>query len=329
MIDGKVLVTGAAGFTGGVLALKLKKMGYDVRGTARYGSKTDFLREAGVELVFGDIGNAEDVKRMVAGCDYIFHIAALYRQANVRDEEYYRVNVDGTRLLLDTACESRVKKFVHCSTMGVCGHLAHTPADEGAPYNPGDIYQITKMEGEKLALNCFRGGRMNGVVVRPAAIYGPGDMRFCKLFKMINRRCFFVIGKGQHFFHTVYIDNLVEGFILAMEKDVPSGEVFIIADNEYMSLNDFFEMIADELGAKRPTIHIPAWPVQILGSVVEKICIPFGITPPIYRRRVDFFTKNRAYDISKAKEMLDYTPKVSVMEGIARTSEWYHEKGLL
>ncbi len=325
----KILVTGAGGFTGGALARRLAENGHEVRGSVRQSGDTSLLEKAGVEVISGDIGNLEDVKRMVAGCTHVFHIAALFRRAGVPDSEYYRVNVDGTRFLLDSAHEAGVKRFIHCSTIGVCGHIANPPANENTAYNPGDIYQVTKMEGEKLALNYFRSGQMNGLVVRPASIYGPGDLRLLKLFRMINSGRFVIVGSGKPMFHTVYIDDLVDGFLLAMEADILNGDVFIIAGGEYVPLNELFRMIADTLGVKPPRVRVPAWPVQMLGSVMEKVCIPLGISPPIYRRRVDFFTKSRAFDISKAKSMLGYSPKVSLADGLARTAAWYRGEGLL
>lgn len=325
----KILVTGAGGFTGGALARRLAEKGYEVRGTVRQSGDTSLLEKAGVEVISGDIGNLDDVKRMVAGCTHVFHIAALFRRAGVPDSEYRRVNVGGTRFLLDSAHEAGVKRFIHCSTIGVCGHISNPPANEDTPYNPGDIYQVTKMEGEKLALNYFRSGQMNGLVVRPASIYGPGDLRLLKLFRMINSGRFVIVGSGKPMFHTVYIDDLVDGFLLAMETDILNGDVFIIAGGEYVPLNELFNMIADTLGVKPPRVRVPAWPVQMLGSVMEKICIPLGISPPIYRRRVDFFTKSRAFDISKAKSMLGYSPRVSLADGLARTAAWYRGEGLL
>ena len=325
----KILVTGAGGFTGSALALRLVKMGYRVRGTIRQGADSILLRNAGIEVVSADIGNASDVNNAVKDCSYIFHIAALFRKAGVPDSEYRRVNLEGTRLLMEAARENGIKKIIHCSTIGVCGHISNPPADENTPYNPGDIYQETKMAGEKLALEYFKDGKVKGVVVRPASIYGPGDLRLLKLFRMINRGRFIVVGSGKPTFHVVYIDDLVDGFIMAMEKNVPSGELFIIAGEEYVSLNEFFALIAKSLGVNPPRFRIPAWPVQLLGTIMEKICVPIGVEPPIYRRRVDFFTKSRAFNISKAKRMLGYSPEVDLKEGIRRTAEWYRKEGLL
>ncbi len=329
--NGKVLVTGAAGFTGKALALRLAELGYSVRGTVRPDGNRDIsdLERAGIEVVEADVGNPADVSRILDGIDYVFNIAALFRRAGVPDAEYYRINRDAVKYLLEESIASGVKRFVHCSTIGVCGHISNPPADEDTPYNPGDIYQITKMEGEKLALEYFRSGKLSGMVIRPASIYGPGDLRLLKLFKMIGRKRFIVIGNGKPTFHMVYIDDLVNGFIRGMVAEDVNGEVVIVAGEKFISLNLLFSIIAEKLGVSAPRIRVPAWPVQLLGTVVEKVCIPFGVEPPIYRRRVDFFTKSRAFCIAKAKSMLGYQPQVSVEEGVRRTAEWYKEEGLL
>ncbi len=326
-----VLVTGAAGFTGRALALRLAREGYNVRGTIRPGGNQDIadLEAAHIEIVEADVGNAEDCKRITQGCGYVFHIAALFRRANVPDKEYYRINRDATQYLLDAAQAAGVEKVIHCSTIGVCGHITNPPANEETPYNPGDIYQVTKMEGEKLALETFRSGKLRGTVIRPASIYGPGDLRLLKLFRMIARKRFLIIGSGKPTFHTIYIDDLVQGFILGMDSEAADGEVVIIASEKYVPLNILFKIIAHALGVKPPWLRIPAWPVQLLGTIVEKICIPLGVAPPIYRRRVDFFTKSRAFDINKARVMLGYAPQVSLEDGIQRTADWYRSEGLL
>ena len=328
----RILVTGAAGFTGRALALRLASEGFSVRGTVRPDgdhTKIEELVDSGIEIVETDIGDSRDVEKAVDGCSHVYHIAAIFRRAGIPDQEYERINVTGTGNVINACVTAGVEKMVHCSTIGVCGHIENPPGDETTPYSPGDIYQETKMEGEKVALRAFTEGRIRGVVIRPASIYGPGDLRLLKLFRMIGKRRFLVVGSGKPTFHMVYIDDLVEGFIRAMRSEAANGEVFIIAGAAELPLNDLFSQIAKTLGVPRPGWRVPAAPVQALGSIVERICIPLGIEPPIYRRRVDFFTKSRAFDISKAKSVLSYEPKVSVEEGVRRTAEWYRAEGLI
>jgi nucleoside-diphosphate-sugar epimerase len=325
----KTLVTGATGFTGRALARRLLDQGEEVVALVRNPASCADLEQRGARIVAGDIKDRTAVERAMAGVGTVYHIAALFRQAGFPDSEYREVNIEGTRHLLDAAQKEKVKAFVHCSTIGVCGDISTPPADEYLPYNPGDIYQVTKMEGEKLALSYAREGKVPVTVARPASIYGPGDMRLLKMFRMIKKGTFFVLGDGKPFFHVVYIDDLIDGFILCAGAEKAVGEVFILAGKEYVELNELFRIVAAKLDVRPPRLHLPAAPFQILGTVVEKICIPFGVEPPIYRRRVDFFTKSRAFKIDKARRILAYSPKIDLVTGIARTADWYLSEGHL
>ncbi len=195
------------------------------------------------------------------------------------------------------------------------------------PYNPGDEYQRTKCEAEKIALDYFHNRGLPGVVVRPTAIYGPGDMRILRLFKAINEGKFIMIGSGDVFYHLVYMDDLVEGIMLCGKEKKALGEIYILGGEEYVSMNRLVTMIAVSLDVPVPRLKFPFfWPVWVAAFGCEMACLPFGINPPIFRRRVDIFRKNRAFDISKARKKLNYEPKVSLKEGIMKTAVWYKNK---
>jgi nucleoside-diphosphate-sugar epimerase len=221
-----------------------------------------------------------------------------------------------------------VKRFVHCSTVGVQGEIEHPPATEEAPVRPGDHYQESKLEGERLALKIHREKGFPVVVFRPVGIYGPGDTRFLKMFRMVLNKAP-ILGSGDVLYHLTFIDDLVEGIRLVGETPGIAGEVFTLAGPRYTTLNELFRIIADVLGVRPPSLHLPVWPVWAAGAVCEALCRPLRIQPPIYRRRVDFFLKNRAFDISKARRVLGYNPRVDLREGLARTADWYRMQGLL
>ena len=327
----KILVTGATGFTGSNLVKKLLVSGYEVRALARDAGKAASVlgTDKRLEIAYGNLKDRDFIFNAVKGVQRIFHIAALYREAKYPDSEYWKVNVDATQDLLEAALAHRVSKFVHCSTIGVLGDIQTPPADESTPYSPGDIYQTTKMEGEKTVLRYGVEKGLDVTVIRPCAIYGPGDMRFYKVFKGIKKKRFVIVGSGDIFYHPVYIDNLVQGFMLAAEKENTAGEIFTIGDESYYSLNDFLRVIADELKSPYPRIKLPVKPVQILSSLIEKAFIAMKKEPPIYRRRVDFFTKSRSFKIDKAKELLGYVPEVDFPTGVHYTAQWYRNKGLI
>lgn len=325
----KVLVTGATGFTGHNLAKKLFKSGHDVKVLVRNRAKVNVTDEYDPEIIEGNIIDSEAVEKAVKGCEKVFHIAAMFRTAGFTDKAYYDVHVKGTENLLQSSLRHQVQRFVHCSTVGVHGDIDNPPANELSPFKPGDIYQQTKLEGELKTYEFYKKTKLPISIIRPTAIYGPGDLRLLKLFKLATKSVTLILGDGEIFYHMVYIDDLVDAFILASEKDTAIGEAFIAGGDELYSLNRLIEVIAKEAAVSQTVFHLPALPLQLIGSLCEKVCIPFKIEPPIYRRRVDFFTKSRAFDISKAKRLLGYQPRVTIQQGIANTYKWYKEQNHL
>lgn len=326
----KALVTGANGFTGSYLTKHLLKKGYQVRGLVRKSSDLSAIKNLPVEIQFADLAGNSSLTGLVKDIDIVFHVAAAYRVEGVPKKYFWDVNVEGTRKLLEEAKLSGVKRFVHCSTVGVQGDIKNPPATEEAPYNPGDYYQESKVEGEKLALEFFRKENLSGTIVRPVGIYGPGDTRFLKLFKFINNGKFRMIGDGKVLYHLTFVEDLVAGIALAGEKNEAVGEIFTIGGEGYLTLSELVKKIADSLNKPIPKkMNIPVWPVWFAGLMCEIICKPFGITPPVYRRRVDFFVKDRAFDISKAKRLLGYAPQVTIDNGLKITAEWYKSQKLL
>lgn len=296
-----------------------------VRDEARAGS----LEGDGIVLARGDIRDASAVERAAQRVEVIYHIAAIYRQAGLREDEYRAVNAGAVGTVIEAAARAGVKRVVHCSTVGVHGDVERPPANEDAPLKPGDIYQVTKLEGERVAREAGARTGVEVVIARPTGIYGPGDRRLLKLFRGVARRRFLVLGSGEIFYHLTYIDDLVEGFRLCGEVPGAAGRTYILAGGEVTTLNDLIRIIADVAGVRPPALHLPVLPVWVAGAACELVCAPFGIEPPLYRRRVDFFTKSRAFDIARARGELGYAPQVSLRDGIRRTLEWYRSAGWL
>lgn len=328
-----VLVTGATGFTGGHLAQHLSARGDRVRALVRPISRGRFDRSAlparGVAAAEGDLSDAAAVRRAAEGIDVVYHIAATYREAGQPDSAYRAINVEGTRHVLQAAKDAGVKRVVHCSTGGVHGHIAHPPANEDAPFNPGDIYQETKLAAEQLAREFGASNGLDVVVARPIGIYGPGDTRFLRMFRGLARGRFPLIGSGQAFYHLTFIDDLVEGFRLCGTVPAASGRTYILAGPRYTTLEQLIQLVARQLGVSPPRVHLPVWPFWTAGLLCEMICVPLRIEPPIYRRRVDFYTKSRAFDTTRARTELGFAPAVDLEEGIRRTADWYRKEGLL
>lgn len=324
-----VLVTGATGFTGGHLARSFVRRGYAVRGLARQTQQGEDLKAAGIEPIIAALEDRTALAHAMDGVDVVYHIAAVYRQAGIPDSTYHAVNVTAVGDLIDAASSAGVRRFVHCSTVGVHGDVTHPPANEDAPLNPGDVYQRSKLEGERVARAAAARTGLAMTIARPTGIYGPGDRRLLKLFKGVERRRFIVLGSGNISYHLTYIDDLVEGFRLCGEVPAAANRTYILAGGEVTTLNELIAIIAEEARVAPPSLKLPVWPVWLAGAACEAICVPLGLEPPLYRRRVDFFTKSRAFDITRARAELGYAPQVGLREGISRALAWYREHGWL
>jgi nucleoside-diphosphate-sugar epimerase len=325
----RVLVTGATGFTGGHLVQRLKALGYEVRAMVRSADRARALQQSGVSTVIADVARPETLPAAVAGVEVVYHVAALYRQAGLPPSAYRTVNAEGPGRLVEAAATAGARRVVHCSTVGVHGDVEHPPAEEDAPLRPGDIYQETKLEGEYRASEAAARAGIELVIARPSGIYGPGDRRLLKLFRGVARRRFIVLGSGRVFYHLTYVTDVAEGLRLCGDVPRAAGRTYILAGPGVTTLNELLAITAEEAGTTPPRIYLPAWPFWVAGAAAEIVCRPFGIEPPIYRRRVDFFTKSRAFRFERARGELGYEPAVSLREGIRKTLAWYREHGWL
>jgi len=326
----RALVTGATGFTGGHLARALAARGDEVTALVRArGEAAAALERSGVTLVVGDLRDASALAAATDGVDVVYHIAAMYREAGLPDATYRAVNATAVGAIVEAAARGGAKRVVHCSTVGVHGDIEHPPANEEAPLKPGDVYQQTKLEGEALAREAGARTGIEVTIARPSGIYGPGDRRLLKLFRPIARGRWITLGSGEIYYHLTFIDDLVDGFHLCGTHPAAANRTYILAGGEVTTLNQLVALVAEGAGVAVPRRHLPVWPVWTAGAVCEAICSPFGLEPPLYRRRVDFFTKSRAFDISRARGEIGFAPRVGLRDGIRRTLDWYRSEGWL
>jgi nucleoside-diphosphate-sugar epimerase len=324
----KALVTGANGFVGSHLTRMLLRQGAKVRVLVR-NKELPVVKEfasLGAEVFTGDLRDAQTVKNAASGIDYVFHIGAIFREAKFPDEVYFDINLGGTRNVITACRESGVRRLLYCSTNGVHGGHSESPVSEDAPFAPSDVYQQSKAAAEREVANCED---LDFAIIRPAMIWGEGDLRFLKLFRGVSRRRLPIIGDGKSWTHWIDAEDLAQAFILAAVRPEASRQAYLIAGNRPVPLEYVYQTIAKLAGVKVLPFKIPALPIQLLGSLVELLVKPLGIEPPLHRRRADFFIKHRIFDTSKARRELGFCPRGDFEEECERVFRWYQAQGYL
>lgn len=328
----KCLITGGTGFIGSRLALYLIKNGHEVRVLGQANTPVEEANNKelalnGIRVYLGSVIEPRSVEQALSDVDCVFHLAAAQHEANVPDEHFWNVNVEGTRNLLEASIAAGVKRFIHGSTIGVYGAGAEGELDEFSVVKPDNIYGKTKLAGEKLVLEYQ--DKLHVVVIRISETYGPRDRRLLKLFKIIKRKKFFRIGSGKNLHHVIYVDDLINGMMKAVVSDSSLGKVFVLSGKEILTTDEMINTIADVVGVKRPFLRAPLWPFLFVAGIMEITLRPLGIQPPLHRRRMDFFKKNFCFKQNYMIEELGFVPRWSFHNGVCQTAKWYEDQGLL
>jgi dihydroflavonol-4-reductase len=330
----RLLVTGGTGFIGSHLAEQGRRLGAEVvvlgltdRPEER--ANVELLRRQGVEVLAGSITDAELCGAAVRGATHVFHLAVAMREGAKSDEFFETVNLDGTRRLLEASARGGVRRFVYCSTIGIYGHRAPGITREDSPLAPGNIYERTKVSAERLVREIGAERSLPYTILRPADVYGPRDHRLLKLFKGVSAGRFPFFGSGEGRRHMIYVDDVVSGFYRACDAADALGESFILAGPKACTLRDLVAEVQAATGSRRYGVRLPLKPMLGVAAVVEDLSRKLGVEPPIYRRRMDFFWSDSEFDTSRARERLDWTPRVDLPEGIRRTLDDYRRSGAL
>jgi nucleoside-diphosphate-sugar epimerase len=330
----KLLVTGGTGFIGSHLAEEGRRRGADVvvlglTDRPEEQANAELLSAKGVEVISGSITESGLCRRAARGVTHVFHLAVAMREGGKSDEFFESINLDGTRHLLEAATAQRVERFVYCSTIGIYGHRAPGITSEDSPLAPGNIYERTKVSAERLVREFAENCGLPAVILRPADVYGPRDQRLLKLFKGVNRGRFPLFGPGKGRRHMVYVDDVVSAFFKACERDEAVGGELIVAGPTPCTLRELIDEVTHATESRRYGFRLPLAPMLALAALVEDASAALKIDPPIYRRRMDFFHSDSEFDISRARRVLDWEPRVGLREGIRRTLDHYRTSGAL
>lgn len=316
-----ILVTGATGFIGRHVTEALGSAAVRVRALVRAPKARSFAdRFPAAEIVEGDLLEARDLRTACRGVTAIVHCAALMADADWADRfAFERVNVEGTRGLLNAASAERVGRFIHLSSVGVLGSPARIPANENAPYGTDlSPYESSKRDAEKLVREVFAGGQLRGCILRPAQMFGPGMTHgWAETVRTLRNGSMRVIGSGDALVHLTHVKDVAEAVLLVLGHPAgASGEIFHIAGPEALPIRKVFNILAELVGAKPPS-HVP-YSVTYACAVALSL-VPYRLRPSRVRllttHRVKFFLRDHAYDTTKARGVLGFSARVSVREG--------------
>ncbi|QDV05957.1 3 beta-hydroxysteroid dehydrogenase/Delta 5--_4-isomerase [Planctomycetes bacterium Poly30] len=321
----RILVTGATGFLGGAVARSLRAQGAAVLGQGRNPEATAAMEEAGLTMQ----RMALEDRAAVFACfdafrpDHVVHCAAKSAPFG-RAVDFVRANVDGTRHLLGASRASGVVRFVHVSSPSIyCAGrpLQEVSEDTPLPKRAINAYAETKRAAEQLVLEAHRAG-VSCVILRPRAIYGPGDNAlFPRLLMALKDGKLPIIGDGANRIDLTYVDDAVASVRLALRADERClGQAYNITSGEAVRLWDLIGTLADRLGLERPTRRISRRTAHVAAAVLESShrLLRRPGEPRLTRHSVDSLSLDATLDISAARRDLGYEPRVSVEEGVAR-----------
>ncbi len=335
----RVLLTGGTGFIGAHLARRLLEGGYELT-LVSHRRPPPLPEGPGVTILRRDLRDPTSLRGAGTGVDAVVSMAGLLRRPGVPDEAYWDVHYESTRRVLQECARCGIGHLLLVSTTGVYGETGRAPRGEEGPFAPGDVYETTKREAERYAMERCRDGSPALTVARPGLVYGPGDRHLLRLYRALQAGRFRVVGSGSNLMQPVYVEDLVDGLLRCLPPARPEGRAgaappprapraINLAGAEPVSFRRFCETIASALGRGLPRHGVPRVLASAAGAAFEALHHLGGVAPPITRETVRFMTSDRVYDIGRARRELGWEPRVGLEEGVGRTVAWYRAEGLL
>jgi len=317
----RVFITGASGFIGQALYERYAADGHEVLGC-------DLVPDAERGIVAGNVAHAGEWQEHVAGCELVLHTAATVSFRLERREETWRANVLGTANAIAAAERAGARRFVHFSSVTAFGFDFPDGVDERYPvHNTYVPYPDTKIASEQVALQAHLDGRVPCTIVRPGDVYGPRSRVWALIpAELIRSRRLMLPGNGEGVHSPIYIDNLLDGVVLAAASEQAAGQIFTLSEGIGVPYREFFTPYAQLVG--RSLITVPT-PVALGAAAVMQRLARF--TPgdnDINTASARYFLRRGTYSNRKAREVLGWEPRVGLGEGLERTVDWLREQGV-
>ncbi len=316
----RVFITGACGFIGRALYERYAADGHEVLGC-------DLLADPERGVVAGDVAQTGAWQDHAAGCDLVLHTAATVSFRLERPEEIWRANVLGTANALAAAERGGAKRFVHFSSVTVFGFDFPHGVDEGYPvHNTYMPYPDTKIASEQVVLQAHLDGRVPCTIVRPGDVYGPRSRAWALIpAEMIRKRRLTLPGFGRGMHSPVYIDNLLDGVVLAGAAKQAAGQVFTLSEGIAVPYREFFAPYADLIGTRLVTVPTPL--AMGAASVIQRVARLTTGENEINTLAVRYLLRTGTYSNEKARRVLGWEPRVGLQEGLERTVAWLRDQG--
>ena len=331
--NSRVLVTGATGVLGPRVVEALHQSGYSVRVLALDPPEPGVLGPS-IDVRIGDINNLKDMRSAVKGVHIVLHMAAILHIMNpTRDQIplYELVNVEGTRIVVNTALEADVKKLVFFSTIAVYGDSAGSVLNESATPRPGTLYAQTKRLAEQIVLDPrLPDGRPFGTVLRLASVYGSrvkGNYRL--LLQALARKRFIPLGPGTNRRTLVYDKDVASAVLAVMGNSNAAGRIFNVTDGEIHSLSDIIQSICEALGRRPPRMHLSVAALRTAAHIIDKGTTLLGLGLPGLRSALDKYTEDMAVDGHRIQAEIGFKPKYDLHSGWRETIEEMRARGEL
>jgi nucleoside-diphosphate-sugar epimerase len=322
-----ILITGANGFVGSRLCRRFIDDGYNVIAGIRKGCDDSLINDLKIERRFGDITRPETLADMVAGVDYIIHNAGLVKARKI--EEFDLVNRQGTKNILRAAEKNgNPKKFILISSLSAAGPSEKgKPLTEDDPPRPITAYGRSKADAEAEAL-AFK-DKVNIVIIRPPAVYGPSDIEMLTFFQALNNRIRPYLGNPNRKIQLVHVDDLCFGIGQAIKSETKSGSIYFIAEFQSYTVGELIRHIRKAVGRAAFPIYVPGWKLKMLAFFSERITRALGKPPMFTVEKAREILLNWEVSPKKAEQELGYKSRIQFPDGARETVYWYREEGWL
>jgi nucleoside-diphosphate-sugar epimerase len=320
----KVLVTGATGFIGSVLCRELVRQGHEIRALALPGENTKSLEGLGAEIVRGNLLNKGDLNGICEGIHTVFHLAARVTDWGTR-EQFYQAIYDTTVNLMVEAAGS-AKRFLYVSSIAAIGFGRHMKGikESDPAFRSGIPYNDAKLDTERMVMAFHDTGIIEATIVRPANVTGPGSAWVRDIVEKMLAMPMPLIDGGRHSSSFIYVDNLVDGIILAATSEIGKGKIYQLRDDWDVTWKQYITDLGSFI-RKKPFGSLPYIPARMIGAVMDFVCTPLKMRPPLSRMAADITGRDNDVDTSLARTELGWSTKITYPEAKEKIGKWVRE----